>query len=189
MKAIILSPGPSLAAYIPRAADLIIAVNRAAIAHACDIWACGDTPAIEGRRPDEGAEAVLSACKSRGQAVPKLLAYSVTIDTLRDHRFGWPSEIVSWTPMADAFLHPSIANWPFTTFTSAVVYALWQGATEVEVFGADWEGTADYDGVQAGMNRSDDRWREERGIFGAIQTIFAERGIKIERKQPEPVAT
>lgn len=182
MKAIVLSPGPSLAAYTPRAADLTIAVNRAAIAQACDVWACGDTPAVEAN-----AEAVLEACKLRGQAVPKLLSYSVSIDTLRDHRFTWPSEIISWTPMAESFLHTSVANWPFTTALSALVYALWQGATEVDIYGADWEGTADYDGVQAGKNRSDDRWNEERFVFTKIVEHFSPRGIAIERKQPRPV--
>ena len=66
--------------------------------------------------------------------------------------------------------------------TAAIVYAAFKGATEIDVYGADWEGTADFDGVQGGKNRSEDRWREERGIFGALQVVLKQRGCEVTRR-------
>lgn len=178
MHAIILSPGPSLARYVPQPCDLTLGVNRAARLFPCDVWVCGDTPLIE--LPDlvDGKPLHESIIGS-----PLLVTYGVTMDTLRDHGFKWRGEIFSWTQIAESFwLHTSVVNWPWCTCTAAVVYAAFAGAKSIDVYGADWEGVEDFDGAKAGKNRSVDRWREERSIFGALQIVLKEkRGVTIRR--------
>ncbi len=169
MRAIVLSPGPSLQNYTSQPCDLLIGVNRAATKVACQVWTCGDSPLVE-----KIAHQVLGS--------PLLVSYGVSLDTLRDHKFTWRGESTSWSPIAESWLHTSIVNWPWCSFTSAIVYAAFKGATEIDVFGADWSGTADFDGVQAGKNRSEDRWREERGIFGALQIVLRQRGCEVTRR-------
>ena len=47
MRAAVLSPGPSLSLYPGRSGyDLVVTVNRSAIAHPSDAWAASDWPVI-----------------------------------------------------------------------------------------------------------------------------------------------
>lgn len=173
MKAVVLSPGPSLAQYVPQPCEMLLGVNRAAVAHNVTHWLCGDTPLVQ-----QQSEHVIGS--------PILVTYGGTIDALRDHGFAWRNVIESWSPLADSFLHPSVVNWPWCTFTCAIVYAAFKGATQIDVYGADWEGTEDFDGVKSGKNRTDARWNDERTNFGALCIVLAQRGIKITRHVPEP---
>jgi hypothetical protein len=172
VKAIVLSPGPSLASYVPREADMILGVNRAATAFAVDCWVCGDTPLVE-----QIADKIIGA--------PTLVTYAVTRDTLRDHGFSWRGELEAWTSIAESnWLHTSVVNWPWCSFCAAIVYAAHKGATEIECFGCDWSGRNDWDGTAAGKNRSDDRWREERAIFNALVEVLRSRGCSVSRSIP-----
>lgn len=176
VKAIVLAPGPSLTLYEPQCSDLLIGVNRASTKIECDAWCCGDTPLVE-----QIADQVIGN--------PLLITYGVTMDTLRDHKFTWRGEIVSWSPIAESqWLHTSLVNWPWCSFTAAIVYAAFRGASEIDCYGCDWRGQLDFDDVAAGKNRSEDRWREERNIFTALSAILAMRGCAVTRKVPDVVS-
>lgn len=167
MNAIILAPGPSLASYIPRDADLIVGVNRAATFQACDAWVAGDTPLIE-----QIHQKVIGA--------PLLVTSIETFDTLRDHRALWRGDFQCWTSMLE--LCPHGLQWTMFSFTAAIVFAAWRGATDIQVFGCDWAGKADFDGELAGKNRSDDRWALERQIAENICEWLKVRGVSVKRK-------
>ncbi len=175
MKAIVLSPGPSLTAtFHGDRADLLIGVNRAATRYLCDVWVCGDLPLIL----QEDLNVI---------GAPLLVAYGVSLDNLRDRAWKWRGEQFAWTPIAESWLHTSVVNWPWCSFCSAIVYAAYRGAKEITVYGADWEGTADFDGTQAGKNRSEDRWKYERQLFKDLSVILKDKcGCEVRRVQPVP---
>lgn len=168
MNAIVLTPGEPLADYVPRPADLTIGINRAALFFACDVWSCGDTPNILRLQ-----EKVIGS--------PLLIAPRITLDALNDvPGFKWRGEQFASTNMVE-YMHTSEVNWPWCSFLIGCLYAAYKGATHIEVFGAGWKGTNDFDGVQAGMNRTEDRWREERALFGALQIQLGVRGVELVR--------
>jgi hypothetical protein len=168
MRVALLCPGPSLAAYPGRSGfDLVLGVNRAAIAHGCDVWVACDVPCVR-----QHMEAV--------QGMPLLLTgmeSSGTLDT--DHpRYRGP--ITDIRPLL-TFCDP---GWSWQSFSAscAFVYAVAQGATRIDLWGADWSGTADHDGAEAGQNRSPERWQWERNIFLNLLFPWAEsRGITVVR--------
>src|SRR5580700_2882050 len=160
MKAAILSPGPSLPKTWQGGADVVIAVNRAALAHKCDYWACGDLPALQENVPKLTAK-------------PHLFTAEVSLNDFRGQGGVWNGPITTFEDLFP-YLHPGDCGccWTFLTALAAIVLAASIGASEIDCYGYDWTGTADYDGVEAGANRSDDRWRDECGRFGALQKIF-----------------
>jgi hypothetical protein len=89
MRALILCPGPSLAAFPGSAGgksdepELLIGVNRAAAHVACDVWAAGDYPLIRKAR-----------CEVRG--LPALLTAAATADRLRQSVAPWPRPVVEF---------------------------------------------------------------------------------------------
>lgn len=171
MKAALLCPGPSLATYQPAGADLTVGVNRAATRFACDAWVCGDPPLIQ----------------QVGEQVTGLPLLITSVDGHQVYRdfprdFGkplWRGECLCWTAAMEFCPHEY--NWVMFSATAALVYCGFCGATGVDVYGADWSGTADFDGVQAGKNRSEERWKLERGIWRAIVGWMGERGITVNR--------
>ncbi len=159
MTAAILCPGPSLKALevVPRV-DLTIAVNRAALTFACDWWAARDYPMIR----DNAA---------------KVLAIRTTANDLRGrlNRFrvlATAEELNGWCP----------ANLLGTlTALLALLFAAKEGATRIDVYGADWKGTQDYDGTEAGENRTDERWAKEAGLWQAACDWLSGRGVEVAR--------
>lgn len=174
MRVAIYNPGPSMPRMAP-ACDYFIGVNRAANAHRCDAWACGDLPAVV-----KWADLTIGS--------PTLLTAANTVVDLRQRGFAWRGKVVEFDALNDV-LDPAAINWHFLTALAAVVYAASLGATTIDVYGADWSGTADWDGVQAGQNRSPDRWAKERELFDAIAAEFLERGITVERNVPHKFGT
>ncbi len=168
VKAIVLSPGPSLVSYAPIPADLTIGVNRAATLHSVDAWSCGDTPMV---------------LRTQEQVIgsPILICPQVTMDAFVDHKFQWRGETFTSTKMVE-FMHPGEVNWPWCSFLIGCLYAAYRGATEIEVFGADWHGKLDWDNTAAGMNRGEDRWREEQGLFNALSIVLGRRGVDLVRR-------
>ncbi len=171
MKSIVLSPGPSLATYTPQPCDFVVGVNRAAQLHRVDYWSCGDTPAIQSFN-----EKVIGS--------PTIICPRVTMDALNDHKFVWRGEFACSTDLLVPFIHPAEVNWPWCSMLVGLTFAAWKGATQIELYGADWDGKNDWDGEAAGKNRSEDRWREEKSIFGALQIVLGRRGINLQRMQP-----
>jgi hypothetical protein len=77
---------------------------------------------------------------------------------------------------------PIALQWDLFSATIALVYAVRRGATLINCFGMDWAGTADFDGVQAGGNRTPERWELEQAIFkNRLVPWCAQRGIVVNR--------
>jgi hypothetical protein len=171
MRAVLLCPGPSLARLtcVPDS-ELSIGVNRAATAFAVGVWACCDLPAIE-----QWHEQVIGS--------PTLVCGQEAWDNLRDRKITWRGETCFSASMA-SYCPPGM-NWTMFSSTVALIHAAFRGATQIDVYGCDWAGTADFDGVQAGKNRSPDRWKLEREIWqNVLVPWLAARGVTITRHQP-----
>jgi hypothetical protein len=167
VNAILLCPGPSLKNYQWRDADLIVGVNRAAVAFAVPVWLAGDYPLIQ-------------SAMNEVKGTPLLVTGMVAFDTLNQHKTPWRGPIE--TPI-DAMLSycPHAMQWCMFSATMALIYCAFKGATLIDVYGADMLGTADWDGTQAGKNRTEERWRCERAIWTNNAEWLNQRGITVER--------
>lgn len=162
MTAVILCPGPSLADLRERPdADLVIGVNRAATAFACDVWAASDYTMIR----DYLAKVI---------GEPGLLTKR---QTWRDigHRID--------IPLANLVEEISFncPNWQNKTMTCAMVYAHSVGADSIDIYGCDWAGKHDFDGLSAGENRSDARWTQEAADYAALVEALANHSVIVHR--------
>ena len=168
-RAAILCPGPSLFRLTDRPDDceLVIGVNRAATVHVCDAWAGCDLPMIL----DHGTSVIGS---------PLLLADDATIGELHRRDANWRGATFDRGRLSG--FCPESLEWRLFSATTALVYAAFTGAQRIEVFGADWHGTADFDGQQAGKNRSPARWELERAIWEKrLVPWLAEQAITVHR--------
>ena len=168
MLAHLLCPGPSLSVYRqPEPRPLTIAVNRAALAYECDWWAAVDYPMVKhNRRHVLGAPAL---CSARQQ-----------FEKFREQH-GCCIEDGLWPKWRMPGINPTAYS--LYSFSAAMVLALQLGATRLEVFGADWRGTADYDGAQAGENRSDQRWENESRFFAEMSRFLGANGCEVIRHE------
>lgn len=167
MLAHVLCPGPSLASYRGDGAPaLTIGINRAALRFACDWWAACDYPMIR----DKAAQVAGN---------PGLLSKRQTVADLRPPRLARFPAIAYVEDLAG----PDGIPWRDKTLTCAMVSAAACGATRIELHGCDWAADApDWDGVQAGEDRSAHRFAREREDVGALVAWLAERGVAVERK-------
>lgn len=170
MRAVILTPGPSLARYVPaEPADLTVAVNRAGLSFAADTWAALDPPMVR----DHGPKVI---------GAPVLLTSADTPRILARDGWSWRGETVTHKALIGYL--PASINLLLFTFTTAIAYCAWRGATSIDTYGCDWLGTGDFDGVIGGTNRTPDRWAMERAIYAALAEALAERGVRVTRKNP-----
>ena len=130
-----------------------------------------DTPAFEQFSPQvQGRPRVITSVETYGHLMDRIKAGMVT---------GW-MDIRCWTEALQTV--PHAYNWPMFSATGALAWAAHEGAERIEVWGADWSGTLDYDGTAAGKNRSDSRWVLERQIWTNCCTFLREkRGIEVIR--------
>ncbi|HEY1190585.1 MAG TPA: hypothetical protein VGE74_23330 [Gemmata sp.] len=173
MRAAILNPGPCLDLYPGRAGyDLVVGVNRAATRHPVDVWVATDPQPVR-----DHFHAVVSA----STGVPPLLVTGVeTWGTLDTDVPRYPGEIIDQARYIDAA--PAEYSWTSFSGLSAIVYAASRGATEIDVYGADWRGTLDFDGAAAGENREPARWEWERSVFlNLLAPHFRTRGVILRR--------
>ena len=171
MDVAILCPGPSFTEFLrdPVDHDLYLGVNRAAEAFACDWWVFNDVEAFTLWSP---------------KRTPRIFT---------SHE-SW-SRIIQTAPRqrVDEFLwlcHPQInttcrvdTNWSQFTMCSAMVLAEHLGATVVNIYGCDWDGTLDFTG-SPGTVRHSDRWRNEQHVHGHVAHWLCTRGVipaRIER--------
>src|SRR5437016_5928842 len=128
MRAVILCPGPSLAALPaavwPAGAGVIIGVNRAAAYRACGWWAFVDSP-------------VFAAVKPAG--LPRVFTTAESLRTLSkgDHR----ARLMAHAPMAldaAALRFQLSLGWSIYSAPAALCLAAFLGATKIDVYGADW---------------------------------------------------
>jgi hypothetical protein len=159
----ILNPGPSLATYSPAGfGGVTIAVNRAAVAFHSDAWAACDYPMIRDYQHRVlGAPMLLTKRQTWADIGPRCrLALAAIVEDL---------------PMDGA------PPWQLKTMTCAMAFAVANGATRIELYGCDWSGTADYDGAEAGEDRTDARWAKERADVAALTEWLAGRGVEVVR--------
>lgn len=170
MNAAILCPGPSLNDW-PDATwanhNLIIGVNRAVLRFRCDWWAAGDWPMV--KKHALGYRVKLFT-------TPATYSHLLGLTQFRDRM-----ELHSYDEAA-TFLHPTEWRWNGKTATAALVLAAWQGATQIDVYGADWTTAPDYDGVMfPGTDRSASRWISEQDVWYRLVEKFAADGINVTR--------
>lgn len=166
MKAVILCPGPSLARLIELPpCDISIAINRAALKFACQWWASLDYPMLRDNQ-----------AKILGN--PQLLTRRQTYLDLHK-RLGRFAEIRIVEDMADAAGYVK-------TLPCAMVFAHTLGAKRIDLYGVDWQGDCDFDGVKAGENRSEERWRLERLEVTGLMEWLAGKGVEVNRIVRKP---
>ncbi len=163
MTAAILCPGLSLSrlSAVPTC-DLSIAVNRAALAFMCDVWAATDYTMIRENT-------------SRIAKTTKVLTRRTTWADA--HRYCQQQP----TTFTDDIKIDAPKSWQIKTITCAMAYAFTQGATRIDLYGCDWTGELDYDGVKAGEDRSDARWSQERVDALALMEWLDGNGVETVR--------
>jgi len=148
----------------------LIAVNRAAEFAACRWWVALDARTFSWTRP-QGAPTLVCGDDQYRKVV-------------QDH-----PEAVGIKHRSLSTLHLDLAapgrppvRWKRLGATVAVALAVNLGATEIDVYGADWSGTRDFDGHADPRNRRDEkRWEDERKTFAELAAVLAERGIVLRR--------
>lgn len=171
MIAIVLCPGPSLATYDGVGADLVIAVNRAALAWPADVWACRDWTS-----ESAAGRGGFVAWSTWVLGAPTLLTSAESLHAGARHGFYWRGLVA----LLDDLQCP-VPNWNLFTATAAMVYASSQGMDRIEVYGADMVGAVDYDGKNAGERRDEARWAQERERFTAVTAWLASAGREVIR--------
>ena len=167
MHARILCPGPSLAKYSAEGFDgLTIGVNRAATAHLCDVWASNDWQSCLALAPQI-------------VGFPLLLTTTASINSPHMRGFVWPGGIKN----ADDFAYclTTYATARMLTMNVAVGFAFITGHTDIAIYGADWSGLLDFDGVAAGTNRNPGRWELEADLFGHLADELRSKGVNVYR--------
>lgn len=169
MNAVLLCPGPSLAALdaLPPC-DVSMAVNRAALRfHGIDWWATLDYPTVKWHKDQVTA--------------PNLLSIRQTITDL-GCRLQQFRQILAFEDIAD-FCPPDLKAQTFSA-TAGLVGLAYLGAKRIDVYGADWQGMADWDGKEAGENRKDERWAREAYLWNGIVHYLAGQGVEVHRHAP-----
>lgn len=157
MNAVLLCPGPSLAAYTPARHDLVVAVNRAARLHRSDVWSAIDTPTLK--------------TNYGWTATPPESHTLLTIKSTAEkcERVGWVfGRVVTHDDLAGDAIDNGRHPWTRYSATAGLYYAIHAGATRVDVYGADMTGVQDWDGTLAGETRNDERWERERAIWNKL---------------------
>lgn len=168
MNAIILCPGPSLPkTYAGQGADLLVGVNRAAVAFPVGVWCAMDYPLVQQAMADV-------------QGTPLLVTSATGFDTLSQHKTPWRGQAETPTEKMMNYCQHAM-QWCMFSATTALIYCGWKGAKRIDIYGADMIGTADWDGKEAGKNRREERWRCERQIWNNNANWLRERGITVER--------
>lgn len=168
MNALLLCPGPSLARFEMRPADLVVCVNRAALKFRCDAWAALDWTIVKAHGHDV-------------QGSPILVTSGDTPRLLERECIKWRGAQVFPADLFDYIPHP--VNYVLFSATTGLVYAAWRGATEIDVYGCDWAGTEDYDGVIGGANRTQFRWTSEKLIWAATLEALRAKGVEVRLHQ------
>jgi hypothetical protein len=171
MTAAILCPGPSLCEFdrtANRGGDLRIGVNRAATLIPCDVWCATDYPLYE---------------RARSQVLgsPIWFTAEASAEQIDQRGIRWRGQVITCESIPDPF---KTVDWDFFSLLAAIGYAVHAGCRRIEVYGADWSGVKDFDGVEAGNTRHDERWKLESSLFELARQELAGRGITIIRMRP-----
>lgn len=174
MKANLLCPGPSLRSWVDAelySAEAIVGVNRAVLRVPCTDWVFLDSNVYQQFRPENPCaiwsnENTIHNCKG-----------------MAGHHHWHPVEsLFDRFPQRLQIVEDSFASWCMYSATSALVVCAALGATQIEVYGADWTDEPDFDGVRMEECRRDkERWESEIPLWKAIVADLAKRGITVNR--------
>lgn len=161
----ILCPGPSAKSFADSDHEgPIITVNRAGLLYPSEIWAASDYPLIRDNQ-----------AKVLGN--PNLLTKRQTYADIKHRLTRFPRvEIVE-----DIVGIPKELHWQDKTMTCAMMFAVANGASRLDLYGCDWSGELDYDGVKAGEDRSESRWVKERAVYDGIVDWLNGKGVEVRR--------
>lgn len=166
-RAAILCPGPSLTATWPgeNKYDIVIAVNRAANIATANYWVTLDPRTWSISKP-LGNPTIVCAKNNY-----KLICRRDPLAECHSHLKHKPGEIPS-----------EVIRWPRFGATVALELSYRLAATEVDCYGVDMAGVADFDGYHDGKQvRSAARWNGEREIWDALTDELTARGVKVRR--------
>ena len=175
IRAVVLCPGPSVVRFNGPLCDdvttfynIAIAVNRAAGAFGCDWWVCLDARSFAACEPMGTPKIVCSQNQYR------LMCAKWPQAAKHKHKKHWPGKIPT-----------SKCKWNHFGSTVAIELAFRLGAVEIDAYGVDWDGKADFDGyTDTNQVRNADRWRREAEIFGALAEEISRRGGRVRRIEP-----
>lgn len=165
----VLCPGPSLMRTWPaavRSYDVKIGINRAVLAVRCDWWSIMDRHVLANYSPDYPIKFYIGkGFQYQHSDAPKLEGR----ERVDPEQFGEPFTTCRY--MNDDGRVIKCGAWNSFSTTRAIVAAAWhQRAAEIDIYGADMMGVADYDGFTCPAdNRKAARWAKERAILD--QTI------------------
>lgn len=167
----IICPGPSLAITWPRhgvgGIGPIIGVNRAVNYTACDWAIVGDA---------------ITFTRLRGLPLRGLVSFN---DVLRDRLpANWQQlERLAWEDLP----HPpfGMVQWGLEAALLLAV-RLAAGRAEIHLYGVDWSGIYDYDGVEGIDDRSETRWiaREKPDVLKLIKHLESTTPTRVTRILP-----
>ena len=169
VRAIVLCPGPSLKAWLPRldaictGASMIIGVNRAIEAYPCD-YACSIDPFDHRKRYNAQGNPkriITLAAKEVHDSQGIAMDYGLVLD---DRMHDLPNE-------------KEIA-WKCASSVAAMIAASIMGATQIDYYGRDMAGVNDFAG-DAGKNRHPARWERESLYFDMAQRWLNQKGVSI----------
>jgi len=163
----VLCSGPSLSEFLaaPVRHDLIVGVNRAAVAHPCDYWAFNDAETFGyfeplGRPVCFTSNAAFERIEPRDRDVFRWLFYAQINTTCR-----------------------SDPGWTQFTVTVALVLCDYLKARRVTLYGCDQMGTGDFDGpAPTPVIRTPERWSNERHKFDHVAAWLESRGVELVRQ-------
>lgn len=177
MNTAIICPGPSLTkTFLKHFDGRVIAVNRAARQFDSDVWVCGDWELYE-------------AVHRTVCGLPKLLCPRSTTIQARHHEIPWRGDVIEYESLYGRMaMHH---DWQWSTLTVAIAYAAKTAQSEypeIDLFGADWSGTADFDGAtefapaKPFRDRSPRRWQDE---MTKVMELGLRLHVKIRRHLPD----
>ena len=180
VNAVILCPGgslpPALAALRSGSIDptFTVGVNRAVEAYPCDYWCSMDATPYRGTTPKGCPKYIIRDDQLRkiGDNTPDLERARV----IKKRMDGYPRRV----------------DYSSFSILAAIAFAAEQGATEIDIYGSDWEGTGDWDGWQHPQphRRSEKRWGRERRRYNELKDYYAGNGVIVSRKwiDRDPIA-
>jgi hypothetical protein len=151
--------------YRPQRADIVVAVNRAATAHWCDVLSALDWPLVRSIAGEViGRPRWLTSADSAGLS-----------NGGRPFVWGGVSlidDMLGWCPMP---------GWTVYSAPMALVYCAKRGAKVIDCYGVDMVGTKDWDGRDQPTGRDDRRWQREAIIWRGVVEWLSGMGVTVTR--------
>lgn len=181
VNAVILCPGESLSPALPALRDgriaapsFIIGVNRAVQAYPCDYWCSMDAQPYREIEP---------------QGKPKYIIRHDQLRKLEDHELPNLERAAVIKKRMEGY--PSGVDYSFFSILAAIAFAAANGATEIDVYGSDWNGCRDWDdrAHPKPHRRNEKRWIKEKKLYNELTDYYAKKGVTVKRRwiQRDPI--